>query len=451
MLSKLSARLIQGKDNNKHLPFAGVNLIFLGDFVQYGPVVGGSLCEPLEVGEATGQYTWSSGKKKDKPSIFAIIGRSLWIDSVKQTKILYQQMRQNDIPYLSILTDLRNGDFRQVRSHMVLLRTRLLGSKTAATTAVMKNFIHAPILVTRNLLRSMINFSLINVYASAMGVRPVVVRSIDHRCKDPTPFGLSDKLKLWHLLDNDTKSLIGMMPYIPKMPLLIKQNIATELGIYNGARCTFVRMVLHPDEPVFNEKTTPGSTPQHWLQRMPLYIVVKITIPPNTEWKFEKFPGFAPGEWPIFPVTESIPADKSKKSERGSFRRHQFPLLPGYAMTGYAAQGQTFADGAVVDLSTPPSKKKNTGDCADSYVLLSRIKSLEGLLILRQFQDKEVFTPQNPWVIQEMHRLTNLGSHNTQSRPSSLSRASADFLAKKSAPSSGFYFPLFHYQIIFNI
>ena len=65
-----------------------------------------------------------------------------------------------------------------------------------------------------------------------------------------------------------------------------------------------------------------------------------------------------------------------------------------FALTGYTAQGGTFPK-AILDLASPNGKVAINH--ADIYVLLSRLKKLSGLLILRPF-DKEVLatTPVGP-------------------------------------------------------
>ncbi|KZV80408.1 hypothetical protein EXIGLDRAFT_594862, partial [Exidia glandulosa HHB12029] len=60
----------------------------------------------------------------------------------------------------------------------------------------------------------------------------------------------------------------------------------------------------------------------------------------------------------------------------------QLPILPGFAMTTHKAQGETL-DGALVDLqgcrgSEPP------------YVMISRVRRLSDLLILRPFDRSKI-------------------------------------------------------------
>ena len=113
-------------------------------------------------------------------------------------------------------------------------------------------------------------------------------------------------------------------------------------------------------------------------------IIVSIENP-----NFEALPGLAFGEFPIFPDRTSFQhnALNPSSSKKRSFSRTSFPLVPGYAMTGYCAQGQTFKR-AILDLARPPGAAGGTD--SDVYVLLSRLKTLDGLVLLRPFA-KTVF------------------------------------------------------------
>ena len=88
-----------------------------------------------------------------------------------------------------------------------------------------------------------------------------------------------------------------------------------------------------------------------------------------------------------------------------NIKRRQFPLLPAYAITDYVAQGKSL-DKVIVDIRRPPGKTSS----ASIYVALSRVKSLNGLLILRPWDSdvkaiKEMTTPRSVPFINEMKRL----------------------------------------------
>ena len=58
--------------------------------------------------------------------------------------------------------------------------------------------------------------------------------------------------------------------------------------------------------------------------------------------------------------------------------RKQLPITPAFAMTDYKAQGKTM-EKAIIDIESCSSLQS-------LYVMLSRVKSLQGLLILRPFK-----------------------------------------------------------------
>ena len=106
------------------------------------------------------------------------------------------------------------------------------------------------------------------------------------------------------------------------------------------------------------------------------------------------------------------------EGSKRTISRTQFPVLPAYAITGYAAQGGTF-DKAIVDLRVPEGKGRGFDNGADLYVLLSRVKNLKGLLILRPFQSTVLQNRPKHAVFKEIKRLMALEelSNNTNVTP----------------------------------
>ena len=147
------------------------------------------------------------------------------------------------------------------------------------------------------------------------------------------------------------------------------------------------------------------------LKHQPIMITVTIPNP-----KFKKFPGLSDGEYPIYPTTKSFEfiqyIDGTKISQ--TIQRTQFPLIPGYAITGYKAhQGATFEQ-AILDLKSP-AEGKGVGPVnpADAYVLLSRMKTRAGLLILRPFQKELLCRAPDAHMIREIARLQDVETRNT--------------------------------------
>ena len=86
------------------------------------------------------------------------------------------------------------------------------------------------------------------------------------------------------------------------------------------------------------------------------------------------------GIHPIIPRSREWYLDKGKRHPQLKVIRRQFPLAPAFGMTSHSAQGQTFSDGAIVDLCIGGSSSTMS-----SYVALTRVEKRKDLLILRPF------------------------------------------------------------------
>jgi hypothetical protein len=85
--------------------------------------------------------------------------------------------------------------------------------------------------------------------------------------------------------------------------------------------------------------------------------------------------------------------------------RRQLPITPAYAITDSCAQGKTL-DKVIVDLTLPPNRR--LASPASNYVALSRVTSLDGLLILRPWSEQDVAVPVNSDLKEEIERLSIL-------------------------------------------
>jgi hypothetical protein len=408
-LSKLDARLKQS--NSSELPYGGIHLLFFGDFVQYPPVAGSPLYK---------QFTSIKAKKKDDTNpdddenddhddhdkekekkqdiAHHPTGRNLWLQ-LNFAVFLTQQMRQTDKVYGQILTDLRNNNTKNIDKHIKILQKRQVDHQTADKDAVFANFLDAPLITTRNAVRTAVNFAKTKAQALAQKEKQIVIMAKDILSADTDRLTIKEATELLHEMDNKTGDLIGLLSCVSGMPMVIKKNLATELGVCNGTRCTLSKIVFHPDQ----EHLDPMSDNAEALiiKKQPLMIIVKIPNP-----RFKPFVGLAKGEFPVFPTSNKFEFKHWVNGTRTSTRVHrsQFPLLPGYALTGYAAQGGTF-EKAVLDLTTPKGKGTGSINPADAYVLLSRMKTRSGLLILRRFDESILARKPDQDMLKEIYRL----------------------------------------------
>ena len=98
LLARLNEILTLGKRTPPEVPFGGINVIFLGDYVQYMPVLDKPLYANLERS--------SSNHMPTETDVQYGVGRSLVLQINTVTK-LTKQMRTKDEKYLVLLNHLR--------------------------------------------------------------------------------------------------------------------------------------------------------------------------------------------------------------------------------------------------------------------------------------------------------------------------------------------------------
>ncbi len=126
--------------------------------------------------------------------------------------------------------------------------------------------------------------------------------------------------------------------------------------------------------------------------------------------KCPKLTGLEEGEVPIFPVSTSFQHKFPGTWIATSIRRHQLPLVAAYNYTSYKAQGKT--PGTIIaDLQPTTSLPIDT---RFAYVALSRVKSLEDLVLLRPFPISVLQATRPKDLIAQEKRLKNLELRSIQ-------------------------------------
>jgi hypothetical protein len=140
------------------------------------------------------------------------------------------------------------------------------------------------------------------------------------------------------------------------MPVFCTENIATELGLSNGSPGVIVSVVFEEisgrryaisadvDFEAYR-KSSPDAPNPH-----------RVTLKPITQTIHFKLPG---------------------SEKLYSARRAQLPLIPAFSFTSHNSQGRSM-DVCFIDFASCPSIQS-------AYVMLSRIRTLKGLCILRPF------------------------------------------------------------------
>jgi len=214
------------------------------------------------------------------------------------------------------------------------------------------------------------------------------------------------------LPDNKTEHLPGYLPLAPGMPVLLTENIATELGLSNGAKGIFRQLVFDNSSDIFNfdKKKFPNSTK---FITQPKYALVEFskckvdsalaTLKPKTIPIFVSEQTFSFDLDELLPRATSKAAKITKRSTKVTVKRRALPLVPAYSITTHKSQGQTLSK-IIVDLVIPPGQV----ELASIYVPLSRVKRLQDLIILRPFEQQVLQLKPNNAQLEELKRLDTI-------------------------------------------
>jgi ATP-dependent DNA helicase PIF1 len=360
-------------------PFGGINVIFTGDLGQLKPVnstvfFSNNLVKNLHM------HTIQSLHGQSK-----VLGAFLWrqIDSVVELKL---NMRQNlDKPYASLLERIRTGisanDDAQLTSDYTNLLLRQLGVINAKQPLSLASFADAPIIVTRRSARDKINFLQVQVFALRTHQEFAVYHSSDKHSGSIVPQELQERL--WQIPSSASDDAIGRLPLVVGMRIMITENIAIQHKVVNGMQGTVLDIKYNTD---------------HHGNRIALMAYIHV---PDSH---ICAPNLHCDVVPISPTQSSFTYRNNELYDSSfSIRRSQLPLIPAFCLTDYKAQGQSM-DKAIIDLASARGKQS-------VYVMLSRVKTFQGLAILRHFDRKKLEGRMSEELRNEFTRLADLADH----------------------------------------
>jgi ATP-dependent exoDNAse (exonuclease V) alpha subunit len=241
-----------------------------------------------------------------------------------------------------------------------------------------------------------------------MGLRPVLCVAQDY-VRGKTIDNSKLREAILQLPDNKTEHLPGYLPLVPGMPVLLTENIATELGLSNGTKGIFRQLVYDNsastvgfNDTIFPENTKVITQPKYALVDFPnckvdsafATLKPKLIPIPASEQTFS----FDLDE--LLPRAISKAAKATKRSTKITVKRKALPLVPAYSITTHKSQGQTLSK-IIVDLVMPPGPM----ELASIYVPLSRVKRLEDLIILRPFEFEALHVKPSKAQLEELNRL----------------------------------------------
>ncbi len=248
-MHKISSQL--AKALNVHdLPYGGMNMIFSGDFAQLPPVGGSSL------------YSGQVGTQVDsalKPHLQeAAHGKALW-HQVTTAVILRENMRQRtqsleDAALRTALVNMRYGACTQ--EDIQFLRSRIAGRRPDQPKVSSKDFRNVAIICGIHTQKDMINQLGCERFAAETGQKLTNFYSIDKWGKGADPadkkrqsrskksaskskhksneIDFDDQREIWRLRHGATGNFAGKLPLCLGMPVMIRNNDATELCITKG-------------------------------------------------------------------------------------------------------------------------------------------------------------------------------------------------------------------------
>lgn len=177
------------------------------------------------------------------------IGRSLWLKT-DTVVILHKQMRIVDIEYNNIFMRLRS--FSCPSADHELLLTRVIGSEHCPVkTLDDPNWRDAQILVFSNEVRQEFNNHIAISRAHETNTKLIVCVAEDvvKINSYQVPKSCSNILKsILKISDDKTDDLPGLLPLVSNMPIILTENISTQLGLTNGTNGIFKSLLYEDDE-----------------------------------------------------------------------------------------------------------------------------------------------------------------------------------------------------------
>ena len=372
-LYKISAKLAKAM-NVYDLPFGGFNIIFAGDFAQLPPVGGAALYSG-----AVGTQIHSGLTPYAQETT---IGKALW-HQITTVVILRENMRQksqtpDDALFRNALVNMRYG--KCTPEDVRFLRSRIAGNQLDQPNVASKIFRNVPIICGMHSQKDQINILGCERFASDTNQRLTNFYSIDKWSRENTTLrknkGYSKnkvlhetndidpdvQREIWKVRHGATDNVAGKLSLCVGMPVIMRNNDATELCITNG-----------------QEGFVSGwqSSKAGHGKRVLNILFIKLNNPP----KLVQIPGLPDNVVPIVRNTKTVqcvfPSDHKE-----SIERQQVSVLPNFAMTAHAAQGKT-----------RPYNVVHLNSCFNHmayYSSLSRSASAAGTVIIQGFDSKVI-------------------------------------------------------------
>ena len=301
-------------------PFAGIQLIVVGDFLQLPPVV--------ERGDSRGGPKFAFESK-------------LWDDCGFQNILLTKVFRQSDAAFVNLLNDLRVGRVTDSSSKLLASTSRPL----AATDQIKptKLYPHRKNVQSEN----------------DKNFEKLPGGIVRYEAEDKA----SSRMAVKHLESlNKNLQAYGTLETKKDMQVVLLANLNTEEGLCNGSRGIIVEYKDPTEDVISSLLNDQHSGTKDDRAGMRAWMKTQIKLP-VVLFANKVLKVIGPHKW-----------DMKVNNGKDTIYRRQIPLAPAWALTIHKCQGMTL-DRVVMDL-------QSVFDDGMAYVALSRARSLEGTQLL---------------------------------------------------------------------
>ena len=329
-----------------------------------------------------------------------VLDTRLVLITVTTVVILRQNMRQNtqsseDACFRTALENMRYAQCTQ--DDIEFLQTRIAGKNPGQPSIAKKRFRNVSIITELNSQKDQLNKlgslrfatengqNLTNFYSDdelGEDIDPSTLSSVKKKDKKSIPSSkkyLSPDMQdaVWNLRHSATEHIPGKLSLCIGLPVMIRNNDATELCITKGQEGHIVGW-----------KSDIGPRGQLVLETL----YVKLDRPAKNI-NIEGLP------------ENVVPLVRIKKSVKCTFpngvsipiRRSQVQVLPNFAMTVYSSQGKTRPDNVVI--------LNSCRDHLSYYTALSRSSTAEGTIIIQGFNPNKITCGAPGYLRQEFREL----------------------------------------------
>ena len=378
-LSQIISRAIEAKDDEV---FGGLNIILVGDFHQFPPVVA----------RRSAPLYWPVNSRQDTEE--DILGRKIFEQFSTVVK-LNKQIRVQDAVWQNVLQHIRYGNCRQ--EHINTIRKLIITNPDCPHTDFNASpWKDAKLVTPRHAVRNQWNSAAIKKHCKRTRRRLYVCPAEDtiggRKVTNDEKIAIMTRSKgsQSHLerggLMKDIELAIGA-------EVMVTLNILTDMDVANGVRGVIEGIVLDERERLM----TVNDTHSIHLRYPPRYVLVRLarTKAPCLE-------NLPQNVIPIVPVKKTFTI--TKNGTKTTVTRYQLPLTLAYAFTDYRSQGQTL-EPVIVDIGPPPFGHLTPFNI---YVALSRGTGRNSIRLLRDFDETLLQHHPSEYLRLEDERLDSL-------------------------------------------